>query len=78
VEYSHFEQKVIMIAGDMHYSEYNYLLHVIPASFRERFLHTLNLGFKIPEAVDHISKAGKLAEHNYYHYINYLHDCVSN
>ena len=78
MEYTLFEAKVMRIAGEAHYNKYDYLVRGVQNSFRERFLHTLNLGFKIPDALEHINKTKKLADHNYYQYINYLYDCVGN
>ena len=73
MEYQHFSEEVKRIAGRDHYYLHNHLLVVVPAIFRERYLYTLGLDFNIPDALEHIRRAGKLPEKNYSRYIKYFH-----
>ena len=73
MEYQHFCEEVKKIAGRDRYYRHNYLLAVVPAIFRERYVYTLGLGFNMPDTLEHIRRASKLPEKNYFRYIKYFH-----
>ena len=72
-----FEYHVKNVVGDTHYNDHKHVLPDIHASLRARYLHTLNLGYKMPEALYHINLASRLPEKNYQRYIKYVLSTLS-
>ncbi len=77
MNYSSFEYHVNTIVGDTHCNEHKHSLQSVHYALRERFLHTLNLGYKIPEALYHINLSSRLPEKNYQRYIRFVQSNVS-
>ena len=77
MEYPYFEYHVNSIVGNAHGDEYKHLLPGIHHLLRARFLHTLSLGYKIPDALYHINFSARLPEKNYHRYIKFVHSNAS-
>ena len=77
MEYPYFEYHVNKIVGEASCEEHKHVLQSVHYTLRERFLQTLNLGYKIPEALYHINLSSRLPEKNYQRYIKYLQSSIS-
>jgi len=77
MDYSCFEYHVNAIVGHEHYNEHKHLLESVHNLLRERFLQTLNLGYKIPETVYHINLSSRLPEKNYHRYMRFVQNNLS-
>jgi hypothetical protein len=69
---SGFTDKVIKIVGESHYQQHKHMLEALHPAHEDRCVHTLNLGFDIPQTAGHIERAGKLPDLNYRRYIKFM------
>jgi len=74
MEYANFERYVSQTVGEAHCNEYKHMLPGVHHALRERCVATLQLGFPIPETLDHVNKAARLPEKNYYRYIKFMRE----
>jgi len=67
-----FTDQVKEIVGHEHYDAYGHILSSITAAYHDRCLHTLKMGFDIPDTAHYIAKAKDLPTINYRRYIKFL------
>jgi hypothetical protein len=70
--YFDFEKNINLMTCKEHFTEYRHILPAVNAIFRDRFIATMQAGFNIHEAFDHINNAYRLPEKNYMRYLNYI------